>query len=164
MKINSDYLKALQQVSELKKQEVSGKSSGSVGFEDELLQALSGSAAKAAQAAEVLGAKDLGSVDLSLGGLVVGNSVKTDNGLQLMDEFARVLDSFDSYAQKIGARGPLDLKSAYAELEDVARGLGALKDKGVEQEQRLPGFQAMLNELEVMTTTERFKLNRGDYL
>lgn len=164
MKINSDYLKALQQVTELKKPETSGKNSAVSGFEDQLMRALTGNGTEEVLSPEALAAKDLGSVDLSLSGLVVGNSVKTEDGSELMDEFSRLLDSFDAYAKEIGSNGPVDLKSAYAALEEVSSGLSGLKDRASEQEQRMPGFRAMLNELEVMATTERFKLNRGDYL
>lgn len=164
MKINSDYLKALQQVTELKKQDASNKNSVAAGFEDQLMQALAGQGTENILSPETLTAKDLGSVDLSLSGLVVENSVNTENGSELMDEFARLLDSFDAYAEKIGSQGQVDLKSAYAALEEISNGLSGLKERASEQEQRMPGFQAMLNELEVMATTERFKLNRGDYL
>ena len=164
MKINTDYLKALQQVTELKKPETSGKHSAAAGFEDQLMRVLGDAKAENVLSPESLAAKDMSAVELSLSGLAGEDDAKTESGSELMDEFARLLDMFDAYAQKIGSSGSLDLKSAYGALEEVSMGLGSLKAKAAEQERQMPGFQAMLNEFEVMAATERFKLNRGDYM
>lgn len=164
MKINADYLKALQQVTELKKPETSGKNSAAAGFEDQLMQALAGNATGEVLSPESLATKELSAVDLSLSNRIAGNSTQVENHSELMDEFAGLLDTFDMYAQKLGANGPLDLKSAYATLEAVSHGLNGLKEKVSMQNLQASDFQTMLNELEIMTTTERFKLNRGDYL
>lgn len=163
MKITSDYLKALQQTAETRKPESAAKAGSGSGFEEQLMQALSGGGQ--AQAAEGLAARELGAAGLALDTFVAGADAQREEGYStLMDEFAQILDGFDAYTETIGSPGGANLKSAYAALENVSGALSGLKERAASGETMPEGFQAMLNELEIMTVTEQFKLNRGDYL
>ena len=74
-----------------------------------------------------------------------------------------VLSQWETYAQQLGApAGKEGLKQAYSELEKISHAVDGIK-------RELPGtagknIRSVVNELEVMTVTETFKFNRGDYL
>lgn len=82
----------------------------------------------------------------------------------LTGQLEGVLSGMDAYSTQIGAHPQADLKGAYATLEEISGELTKLREQNPELTDRHPELGAVVNELEVMTVTERFKLNRGDYL
>jgi hypothetical protein len=52
------------------------------------------------------------------------------------------------------------LREAHAALQDMQGQVDGLKAAAKDQ----PGLQSIVNELDVLTRTEQFKFNRGDYL
>ena len=71
-----------------------------------------------------------------------------------------ILDKWDNYAAALA--GPESgLKSAYGTLDEIAADVDALKNG---QTDLAPGLKSIVDELDAMTTTERFKFNRGDYV
>jgi hypothetical protein len=73
-----------------------------------------------------------------------------------------LLGQWESYAAALD--GGADLRSVYGLLQDMTNGVKDLKAS-------LPGFLesnsalgALVNELDVLSTTENIKFNRGDYL
>ena len=77
-----------------------------------------------------------------------------------------LLDEMDAYAREIGSGENSHLRNAYTRLDGIESRLQALKatpaltqalaDNG--------GLAAIVNEMEVLAATEKFKFNRGDYL
>ena len=71
------------------------------------------------------------------------------------------LDMWDSYRAALGGGGQGSLREAYALLQGIDGQVSALgKDPARGQN---PGLDSLLTELEVLTATEKFKFNRGDY-
>lgn len=74
------------------------------------------------------------------------------------------LDMWDSYVVAIHASEKSgSLRDAYALLEGIGGQLAGLKAEAASVRGRNAGLDALINELDVMTTTEKFKFNRGDY-
>ncbi len=83
-----------------------------------------------------------------------------------MDEIADILDIVEEYGTVLAGRdgsGEVNLKSAYNLLEGITSSTSELK-KSFAGLANNPALAGIVNELEVMATTEKFKLNRGDYL
>ncbi len=77
---------------------------------------------------------------------------------------SETMDKLESYANILREPRQGNLRDAYATLEDVESYVQTLKQGAeplLEQNSDLAG---LVNELEVLATTERFKFNRGDYL
>lgn len=85
----------------------------------------------------------------------------------LQDAFAQAsgtLDLWDAYTGALGSSSDKSsLRNAYALLQGIDGQVAALKDSTAAVRGKNSGFDSLLNELEVMTATEKFKFNRGDY-
>ncbi|WP_022661152.1 flagellar assembly protein FliX [Paucidesulfovibrio longus] len=86
-------------------------------------------------------------------------SVDTEQAAAKVDD---VLDRVEDYAAKLRGVAPdgSGLREAHAALQDMQGQVDGLKDVAKNQ----PGLQSIVNELDVLTRTEQFKFNRGDYL
>lgn len=74
------------------------------------------------------------------------------------------LDLWDSYTAALGApNAESSLKDAYALLEGIDSKVSSLRQDTAGLRGQNPGFDSLLNELEILTTTEKIKFNRGDY-
>lgn len=74
-----------------------------------------------------------------------------------------ILDKWDSYAATL-AGSQSGLKSAYGTLDEIDGQVAALKNGQPDLAASHPGLQSIVDELETLTATERFKFNRGDYV
>lgn len=74
------------------------------------------------------------------------------------------LDMWDSYVNALGAseQGG-SLRDAYALLQGIDGQVSSLKASTAGVRGQNAGLDSLVNELDVMTTTEKFKFNRGDY-
>ncbi len=72
-----------------------------------------------------------------------------------------VLDKWDEYASQLGSS---DLKQAYGSLETISDSVSQIKEQNPDMAESDPGLNQVVNELDAMATTERFKFNRGDYI
>jgi len=88
------------------------------------------------------------------------------NALQLnLQQASGLLDSMNAYVNALSARGADgSLKAIYPLLEGMEQEMGTLKQEGMSLEEKHAGLASLINELEVLTTTEKFKFNRGDYI
>lgn len=84
-----------------------------------------------------------------------------------LEELATHIDSLfsqmDTYSQLLGTPENADMRELYASLESMTDGVKNLKEGYPNMEQQDPLMASMVNELDVLTTTELFKFNRGDY-
>ena len=71
--------------------------------------------------------------------------------------------TFESYADELALDGKADLRGAYALLENMSAQISEFKTRFPNAGSEQPELAAMLNELDVLVTTETFKFNRGDY-
>ena len=83
---------------------------------------------------------------------------------EAFNQASGTLDLWDSYAKTLGSSsGAGSLRDAYALLQGIDSQVAQLKQGTADVRGQNPGFDSLLNELEVMTATEKFKFNRGDY-
>ncbi|GFM38239.1 hypothetical protein [Desulfovibrio psychrotolerans] len=163
MKIRSEQLDALLQQEELKKRPKAAEGFGDL-FAQELERQEGASAAQGA-------VPPVGARAMVLNPLLMANPVEETGAVQGADEAAEVagrldgmLDKWEHYSRQIGAAGEADLKGAHGTLEAISGELSQLKEQNPDLADRYPGLGLVVNELEVMSFTERFKLNRGDYV
>ncbi len=74
-----------------------------------------------------------------------------------------LFSNMESYASQLRSDGMGSLREAYATLQNMSEGISRLKENSPGLSQS-PELAALVNELDVLTTTEMFKFNRGDYL
>lgn len=79
----------------------------------------------------------------------------------LTGQTAGLLDSWDSYVAALESGGT---KNAWGILSGMEQTLRSVREKLDGMQRPDAGLQAMVNELEVLNATEKFKFNRGDYL
>ncbi|BFR48098.1 hypothetical protein RVX_R11590 [Nitratidesulfovibrio sp. HK-II] len=170
MKIGTEQLEALQRQEQTQKKTTGGVSAtGSVGdFGALLSQELAGTEASQS-AASVVPPGAAGIDPLLMASTVDGvNGVDATSadatGLdEAMAQLDGLLDNWDAYARELGQGASSGgLRGAYSMLQGIDSSLRDLK-------QTMPnlsdheGLAAVVNELEVMAATEKFKFNRGDY-
>ena len=74
------------------------------------------------------------------------------------------LDMWDSYVSTLGDAGNNgSLRQAYALLQGIDGQVASLKENTAGLRGQNPGLDTLVNNLEVLATTEKFKFNRGDY-
>ncbi len=165
MKIQTDQLTALRQIAE----QTQDSRESSDAFASLLAKQVGETqSAQTAQAAG-LTAPPLGSLaGVDVSGIQVadssgGSGQFTEQERAVMQDMDTLLAKWESYADKLAAGSEEgSLKQAYGVLENIETGVKRLKEE-------LPsdanaGLGSLVNELEVMTATEKIKFNRGDYL
>ncbi len=84
-------------------------------------------------------------------------AVSTDAKATPAGQVESILDKWDAYAANL-ANPEAGLKSAYGALDEIANDVATIKESNLD-----PGLRTIVDELETLTATERFKFNRGDY-
>ncbi len=80
------------------------------------------------------------------------------------DNASGTLDLWDNYAKALGSSSEgSSLRNAYSILENIGDQVAQLKSQSAELANPNNGLKDLINQLEIMTTTERIKFNRGDY-
>lgn len=83
---------------------------------------------------------------------------------QAFEQASGALDLWDSYVAALGTPGTQSsLRDAYAFLQGVDSRVAQLKQGAHPALEQNPQLAGIIHELEVMSATEKFKLNRGDY-
>jgi hypothetical protein len=156
MKIRPEHLEALKQEQQVRKPSLKE----SPAFRDILSSELNQAEKTAApcpdhRRAAVAG---LGGLDpLTLASLEV-----TPTRQKVMEALTSVLSRWDEYSSSLRSPTP-DLKQAYLLLETISSDVRAIKESELNRESRQQ-FDPIINELEILTITERIKFNRGDYV
>ena len=79
------------------------------------------------------------------------------------DQASGVLNLWDQYSQILGgASTDASLRQAWTVLEGLDQNISQLRANPIAGSNA--AFDGLLNELEIMAATEKFKFNRGDYL
>lgn len=79
------------------------------------------------------------------------------------EQASGALDLWDSYARTLGtSTTDSALRDAWGLLQGIDDQIAQLRDNPIRA--RSSALDSILNELEVLATTERFKFNRGDYI
>lgn len=151
MKITPDQLAALQL-----QQKNAARNTPGEGFAQALAQELSQGSSAATPAATP----------------AAGPVVRLDQALQaamlqkpteqtVMDKMNALLSKWEDYSQIIGSEDG-NLREGYSLLADIRRDIQEVKTDLAGSPAQ--GLAAMVEELDILTTTEEFKFNRGDYL
>ncbi|MCH5276624.1 MAG: hypothetical protein J1E80_02190 [Desulfovibrionaceae bacterium] len=144
--------------------------SGGDGFEDLLTrQLMQGEQKDNADLLRALGDPlRLANMDvMTLGGLnAAENPGDPDSALleSLTAGLAQGLDGLDSYAAGLGDPSSDGLRRAWSALESLDGTIAGMRQDLGKLSQPNAELESMLNELEVLAATEKFKFNRGDYL
>jgi len=165
MKIQTDQLTALQQTTEQSK----GTWDTSDAFAALLSKEVGGD--QSAQTSQTAG---LTAPPLSsLAGLTMATVQETgtagtesqfsDQERSAMQDVDSLLAKWENYADKLATGEGDSLKQAYGVLQNIESGVKQLKEE-LPSDAKNTGLGSLVNELEVMTVTEKIKFNRGDYL
>ena len=82
----------------------------------------------------------------------------------VMDNVDSILNQWEKYSGQLASGSSTQLRQAYGTLETIQDGVKKLRDEHPGLDQNSPQLSSLVNELDVMTTTEKIKFNRGDYL
>ncbi|MDR1489626.1 MAG: hypothetical protein LBS65_03950 [Desulfovibrio sp.] len=94
-----------------------------------------------------------------------GDMEKTPGGLEEeVRMFEGMLDGFEDYANNLALDERADLRGAFANLENIHRRLEDFKARFPDAAAGPGAAAEILNEMDVLATTEIIKFNRGDYL
>lgn len=151
MKITPDQLAALQL-----QQKNAARNAPGEGFAQALAQELSEGSSAATSAASP----------------AAGPVVRLDQALQaamlqkpteqtVMDKMNALLSKWEDYSQIIGSENG-NLREGYTLLADIRQNIQEVKHNLAQTP--IQGLSAMVEELDILSTTEEFKFNRGDYL
>lgn len=167
MEINAEQLEALLRVQEQQAQNAR-KPEGQPGVFDALLaRQLSGQESGAAASPLPPGAQTALFSQILLNGAETSQATDPDAAVlqAAFEQASGTLDLWDTYAKTLGS-SPADgsLREAYALLEGIDSEVTRLRRDTADMRGKNPGLDDLLNELEVLTATEKFKFNRGDYL
>lgn len=169
MEISTEQLEALLRQQEQQATAARRQADTSDGFEALLAQQLGGGAELANAAGGLLppGAAQAGLISQMLLNGAEQEQTRDPDAEILQEAFAQAsgtLDLWDSYAKTLGSSADGgSLRDAYALLQGIDSQVARIRQNTVGVRGKNPGFDSLLNELEVMTATEKFKLNRGDY-
>jgi hypothetical protein len=101
-----------------------------------------------------------------LGSTTQTESTNTDEDViqSAFDQASGTLDMWDSYVNALGSSGQSgSLRDAYSLLQGIDGQVSTLKTNTAAVRGQNEGLDSLVNELDVMTATEKFKFNRGDY-
>lgn len=168
MKISNDQLDALLRQQEQAAGAARKQSGKSGGFEAALAEQLGISDGNGAPAAAPLppGAQAGLISRMLLDNAEENSALNPDEDLlqEAFNQASGTLDLWDSYVNALGKPGAgQSLRDAYSLLQGIGDKVADLKQGTSGVRGQNPGFDSLLNELEIMTTTEKFKFNRGDY-
>lgn len=161
MKIQNDPLRALLEQGEAHRK----PTAGSVDFASTLARELQSQSAGqagmvqnaeqnvAALAMQIRSVQELG-----------GAEAQGQSDAMYTEKMDNLLDKWDLYSQALARPDAASLKDVNSLLDGMSSELAALKTALPELAGDNAGLAGLVNELEVLTTTERIKFNRGDYL
>ncbi len=151
MKITPDQLAALQL-----QQKNAARNTPGEGFAQTLAQEL-GAQSPASTSAAAPAAGPVVRLDQALQAAMLQKPTEQT----VMDKMNALLSKWEDYSQIIGSEDG-NLRDGYTLLADIRQNIQEVK--GDLARTPVHGLAAMVEELDILTTTEEFKFNRGDYL
>lgn len=160
MKIQNDPLHALLEQGEAHRKQ----KAGGADFEALLASELQNSSAAAGGAVSAQQNMAALSMQIRSAQELGGAEAQDQAGAVYAESMDKLLDKWALYSQALGRPDAASLKDVNNLLDGMSGELAVLKAALPELEGDNAGLAGLVNELEVLTTTERIKLNRGDYL
>ncbi len=163
MKIQTDQLNALNQTTATDKTKSVDESNP---FGDILAREIGATASQtAAYSVPPLTGGLTGTSGLFGAGEVESAGNLSEKERAVMENVDVLLNQWENYADSLASGGTgAGLKQAYGVLEDIESGVKKIKDDLPAAGGSNPDIASLVNELEVMTVTEKIKFNRGDYI
>lgn len=84
-------------------------------------------------------------------------------GSQLMDQLDGVMNNWDKYTVDLKSENT-SLREADGTLKEIENDLASLREKWPNLSTESPEMGSIVDEVEILAATERFKMNRGDYM
>lgn len=81
----------------------------------------------------------------------------------VMEKMDTLLSKWENYSQTLGAEGG-SLREGYHLLTDIRQDIQEVKNDLAINPASRQELHSMVEELDILTTTEEYKFNRGDYL
>ncbi len=159
MEIRSDYLESL-----LRQEQTSRTAStGKEGFGELLSQEIGRAAAPAESATPLPPGTGALIADPAVVADADGYGLSGDDGLlrSLVGRTSGLLDAWDSYTATLESGGVRNAWNILSGMEPALRSVRTALDGMPNAD---AGLRSVINELEVLNATERFKFNRGDYV
>ena len=151
MKITPDQLAALQL-----QQKNAARNTPGEGFAQALAQEL-GTGSSVATGAATPAAGPVVRLDQALQAAMLQKPTEQT----VMDKMNALLSKWEDYSQIIGSENG-NLREGYNLLADIRQNIQEVKGDLTQTSDQ--GLATMVEELDILTTTEEFKFNRGDYL
>lgn len=164
MEINTQQMDALLKLQEQQAQLPRKQTGQATGFEALLNRQLESNPAQPAQDTGRLGRAEIYS-QILVDEAAPGEQLDPDSAvlLEAFEQASGTLDLWDSYAKTLGTSATdTALRDAWGLLQGIDAQVAGLRDHPARG--KSSALDSILNELEVMATTEKFKFNRGDYL
>ncbi|GAB6038281.1 hypothetical protein JCM15519_28400 [Fundidesulfovibrio butyratiphilus] len=163
MKILPDQTTPVTQVTQTR-QVASSQSASTQNFAEILAQEVSSSQAtsQTTQSAPSAGVAGLAQAMAVQAATSVSETSSTDQAV--MDTVDNMLGQWENYAGQLAAGGQTNLRQAYGTLESIQSGVEKLKSDNPDLAEQNTQLSSLVNELDVLATTEKIKFNRGDYL
>lgn len=160
MKIRNEHLEQLRE-----EQQIRRKQPDLAGRPGKFGDLLAKEMDKASGAGEPVPVARLGS-DLRFDPRTAGHSMgAAPSEGRIMENMDALLDHWEKYAQRLESPAKrTNLREAYSELERISHAVSELKRDVPKLAASNPSLESMVNELEILTVTETFKFNRGDYM
>ncbi|MDL2307017.1 hypothetical protein LJC48_03195 [Desulfovibrio sp. OttesenSCG-928-C06] len=171
MKIQNDYIKALQQQAEAQQKPQTGQV-GQPGLFDGLLSSqlqhagTANSGSTMSQNAGLMQTDQTAALAVLMQTQASADSTAATSGesAEAAERIGSLLDQWDQYAAALSGNSGADLRGVYGMLQGMTQNVRELKSSMSGLLEQDPNLAAMVNELDVMTTTETIKFNRGDYI
>lgn len=159
MKIRNDHLEQLREEQQIRRKQ---PETGKTGLFGELLaKEMDKTSAAGGQVPVARLGADLRFDPRSAGSSM--GAVPTEG--RIMENMDALLDQWETYAQRLESPAQrTHLREAYSVLERISQAVSELKQDVPKLAANNPSLESMVNELEILTVTETFKFNRGDYM
>ena len=153
MKITPEQIAALQL-----QQKNTGRSASGEGFAQALTQEMnSGTSVQSSMVAPP--AMPLVGLDQALQAAMLHKPTEQT----VMDKMDSLLSKWENYSQTLGSEGG-NLREGYNLLAGIRQSIQVVKSDLAAKPASGQELHDMIEELDILTTTEEFKFNRGDYL
>lgn len=158
MKIRPDQIEGIRQQDQQSRTDKADKAGKAF---QELLNAEVGKGEKAAKPLSPPPLPGMGGVNSLLNVQQVQSVDAAGAQRAVAEKVENLLDKVDDYAAEIESENAGgSLRRAHGLLDEIEQGVSGLKEQAASD----PTLRGVVDELEVLSVTERIKFNRGDYL
>lgn len=162
MKINTELLKAVQEqeINKNKPQEQNKQDFNQILNQNLSTEQESGKNQKSSP--QISGPSQMAALHAQIQTNSINSAGPESTETSMREKIDQVLSKWENYSQQLQSGGK-SLKSSFNTLEEISENVRKLQSELSESSQQDQGIKSILDELEIMTVTEKVKFNRGDY-